>query len=198
MGQRLVGLRARLYRFVWMTDPPAARAARPAPRSPPRAAPGIAPPAPVPPPAVAETSLIDVPARHVDALMQGLRGAGWQVEDTGRTVTTDDGMDELTTIRIGIPAPRAPLPVVKAAIYASGDLVLGEGLILDATVMASGDLVVGRDTTVQGSVSAGRDLVLEEGAVTGDAFAGGHVRMADSARCSALVAKAGAAPDAPA
>lgn len=200
---RLAAARERLHYFLFPIGPPptparsappaaqraAPRAAPPRPRAAPR--PMVAPPAPPPPDEV----LMDVPTQHADALLDALRTSGWHAEDTGQTVTTEDGEDHLTTIRLRPQAAVArDAPLVQGALYSGGDLVIGAGLQIEGAVFAEGSVTISRDATVLGTVAAGGDLILEEGAVAGDVFAGGKLRVAKTARTNAVVARRGTRP----
>jgi hypothetical protein len=152
--------------------------------------------------------LIDVPARHADAVLAALRGDIWLAEDTGQTVTTDDGEDHMATLRLRrragstLPNPAAPVPPrrepeVQGALYAPGDFVVGEGVQLETPLFAEGSVTLRRGASVFGTLVAGGDVVLEEGATAGDVFAGGAVRKAATATTGAIVARRGTTPPSP-
>lgn len=46
---------------------------------------------------------IDVPTRHVDAIIGALKEAGWSVRETGEVVATDDDEEALTTLAVDVP-----------------------------------------------------------------------------------------------
>ena len=46
---------------------------------------------------------IDVPTKHVDAIVNSLRAAGWRVQETGDVVATDDDEEGLTTLNVDLP-----------------------------------------------------------------------------------------------
>ncbi|MHB8585648.1 MAG: bactofilin family protein [Thermoplasmatota archaeon] len=45
---------------------------------------------------------IDVPTPYVDALIQRFHSVGWPAHDTGRTVTTDEGDEWLSTLQVDL------------------------------------------------------------------------------------------------
>ncbi|HEV8361442.1 MAG TPA: polymer-forming cytoskeletal protein [Candidatus Thermoplasmatota archaeon] len=191
---RLAAAKERVHYFFFPIGPPPPRAA-PRPRAEPRPWPRPLAALPPPAPRPSDEVLIDVPTQHADALIEALRSTGWAAEDTGLTVTTEDGEDHLTTIRLRPQAAVArDAPLVQGALYSGGDLVIGAGLQIEGAVFAEGSVTISRDATVLGTVAAGGDLILEEGAVAGDVFAGGKLRVAKTARTNAVVARRGTRP----
>ncbi|MBI2076989.1 MAG: hypothetical protein HYT80_01270 [Euryarchaeota archaeon] len=86
-------------------------------------APGAPTPLPMPAPAIVKAVRspragtenrqpieIDVPTKHVDAVIGALQAAGWNVEETGEVVATDDDEEALTTLSVKLPgsAPTHP------------------------------------------------------------------------------------------
>lgn len=55
---------------------------------------------------------IDVPTKHVDAVIGALDAAGWRVQETGEVVATDEDEEALTTLLVEMPATPHPSAAV--------------------------------------------------------------------------------------
>lgn len=156
---------------------------------------------------------IDVPTRHADKVLGALRNAGWHALDTGATVATDEGEEELTTLRVDIPITgtldggpaevlaaataamrpgsspprRVPTDTGDAPVHVQGDLVVEDGYETQGDLSATGNILVGSRARVGGRVRAGGAIRLRRDAVIGTAICGQELFLEEGARVTGTV-----------
>ncbi|MHB8604927.1 MAG: bactofilin family protein [Thermoplasmatota archaeon] len=142
-----------------------------------------------------------MPTIHADALLRAFASVGWVARDSGRTVSTDEGEGSLTTLLLDVgpvrdarnvaevesAAPGALPATLRGAVFAAGDLHVGEGVEIETNLVVVGNLVLRRNAMVRGFVHATGDVTLEHGASIGDLEAGGLLSAARAARLSGAV-----------
>ncbi|MBI4392513.1 MAG: polymer-forming cytoskeletal protein [Euryarchaeota archaeon] len=144
---------------------------------------------------------IDVPTRNADEILRAFLRVGWQAKDTGRTVTTAEDEDALTTLSIVFPSVGSPTGHSSSAEEAVAMVDRGpttssmetpgrkgttmrettEPLVLNS-VFAIGDLLIGDGVETETDFSATGDVTVGKGAcVRGHVRAGGDLRLRSDA-----------------
>jgi hypothetical protein len=136
---------------------------------------------------------LDVPTPHVDRILRAFRGVGFAADDTGMTVDTDEGEEQLTTLRLGLESLRVPRRrgSAIALMRATGSLTLQPGCTVEFDLEAADDVLVGDGCRIRGDVQGGARVALGTNvAVEGRVKAKGDVLMGPGSRAESVETRA--------